>query len=204
MKNTATILLALLGWFSVVTQLYLMMENRVTPVGETIVRFFSYFTILTNTLVALYFTSSWMGIKQSGYRLFSSPGVFTAITTYITVVGITYQVLLRHTWQPTGLQLVVDELLHTIIPVLVIIFWYVYANKSKLMYKQIINWLIYPLIYLVFVLARGALSDFYPYPFIDVGNLGWVKVFANSFVLIIFFMALSATFVWIGGALNRK
>lgn len=204
MKNTATILLALLGWFSVVTQLYLMMENRVTPVGETIVRFFSYFTILTNTLVALYFTSSWMGIKQGGSKLFKNPGAFTSITTYITVVGLTYQILLRHTWQPTGLQLVVDELLHTIIPVLVIIFWYVYANKSKLMYKQIINWLIYPLIYLVFVLARGALSDFYPYPFIDVGNLGWVKVFANSFVLIIFFMALSATFVWIGGALNRK
>ena len=40
-----------LGWFSIVGQFVLTIENRQVAVFETIIRFFSFFTILTNLLV---------------------------------------------------------------------------------------------------------------------------------------------------------
>ena len=48
---------ALMGWFAVGLQFYLVIVNRVESLPETMIRFFSYFTILTNILVALYFTA---------------------------------------------------------------------------------------------------------------------------------------------------
>ena len=135
MKNAATIFLAILGWFSVVTQFYLMMENRITPVGETIIRFISFFTILTNSLVALYFSCLALKVKTGLLSIFTRPGAGTAITVYITIVGLVYQILLRHIWQPTGLQMIVDELLHTVIPFLAIVYWLLFEDKSGLKYK---------------------------------------------------------------------
>ncbi|MEO7961116.1 MAG: hypothetical protein ABIR19_06205, partial [Ginsengibacter sp.] len=45
--------ISLLGWFALLSQLYLILQNRVAPVFETVIRYFSFFTILTNILVAV-------------------------------------------------------------------------------------------------------------------------------------------------------
>ena len=121
MRRNMFKLVAVLVWFSVIAQFYLIIQNRAAPIPETIIRFFSYFTILTNTLVAVYFTTQAVQANK-----LTKPGTLTAITVYITIVGAVYQVLLRHIWDPTGLQRLVDELLHTINPVLVILCWYFY------------------------------------------------------------------------------
>ncbi len=52
---------ALLGWFALALQLFLMLDTA--PAGSvalvrTLVTFFSFFTILTNLLVALVFTAA--------------------------------------------------------------------------------------------------------------------------------------------------
>lgn len=56
MKRIASFLLSVIAWFAVTAQYYLILENSPTPKLETTLRFFSYFTILTNSLVALCFT----------------------------------------------------------------------------------------------------------------------------------------------------
>ncbi|MDQ2864461.1 MAG: Pr6Pr family membrane protein, partial [Bacteroidota bacterium] len=114
MKKTLAALFALIGCFAVITQFVLMVNNRAASVPETIIRFFSFFTILTNIMVALYFTALAVAKKDS-VTFVNRPGTLTAITIYITTVGTVYQVVLRQVWQPTGMQLIVDELLHTII-----------------------------------------------------------------------------------------
>ena len=204
MRRNLSILFALIAWFAVGTQFLLMLENRVASVPETIVRFFSFFTILTNLLVAIYFTSqSFQGNKYSA-GFINQPGVLTSVTVYITIVGLVYQILLRHIWQPTGLQKIVDELLHSAIPLLVIIYWYLFENKSKVHYRQVFKWLIYPLVYLFYILVRGSFSGFYPYPFVDVRNLGVQKVLINSTWLVILFAVVSLLFVWIGKLFDKK
>jgi hypothetical protein len=204
MRRNLSILFALIAWFAVVTQFLLMLENRVASIPETIVRFFSFFTILTNLLVAIYFTSQSFQRKNSYAGFINKPGVLTSVTVYITIVGLVYQVLLRHIWQPTGLQKIVDELLHSAIPLLVIFYWYLFENKSKVHYRQIFKWLIYTLVYLFYILVRGNFSGFYPYPFVDAGNLGLQRVLINSGLLLVFFAALSLLFVWIGKLFDKK
>lgn len=204
MKKTISVLLATVAWVTVLTQYYLMIENRVTSINETTIRFFSFFTILTNSLVAIYFTLTIFKQKKGYLSILNKPGSLTAVTVYITIVGLVYQIILRNTWEPTGTQMIVDELLHTIIPINVIVFWYLYEEKSLISYRQMPQWLIYPLLYLIYILIRGNVSNFYPYPFVDVGNLGISKVIANSIGLIALFIGISASFIKIGKAIKSR
>ena len=96
---------AILGWSAIVLQLYLIIINRVATVPETIVRFFSFYTILTNILVASYFSFLWLKPDSQIGKFFSLENVAAAITLYITVVGLIYNIILRHLWSPQGLQL---------------------------------------------------------------------------------------------------
>lgn len=192
MRRLLALLLTLLGWAAVIVQFYLMMENRVASIPETTIRFFSFFTILTNIIVASYFL---MEVFKKPQSLTANNKLLTPVTVYITIVGLVYQILLRHTWSPTGLQMVVDELLHTIVPLLAIIYWFLYYPKTKPQYKQIATWTLYPFIYVIYILIRGNISGFYPYPFINVSNLGLSSVLINAVFLMLVFIAISALFM---------
>lgn len=202
-QKSLIILGALLAWFAIITQGVLMMENRVASIPETILRFFSFFTILTNTLVAVYFTSIWIGRKTSLSKLFQKPGAITAITVYITVVGLVYQLVLRQIWEPQGLQQLVDELLHSVNPLYFILYWYLYEEKAKLKWPFIPSWLLYPLLYSVYILIRGSFSGFYPYPFVNVAELGLSQVLLNSIGLVFVFLSISVLYIGFGKVLAK-
>lgn len=204
MKNVFSICIALIAWFAVLTQYYLMIENRVASIGETTIRFFSFFTILTNSLVAIYFTLISFKIRKVTFTILKKPGTLTAITSYITIVGLVYQIILRHLWHPTGLQMVVDELLHTAIPIIVMLYWYLYENKSPVHYRNIPNWLIYPLLYLFYILIRGSMSNFYPFPFVDVSNIGITKVIVNSIFLMALFAGILFLLIRVGKTIKNQ
>jgi len=164
-------------------QFYLMMENRTVSKLESIIRFFSYFTILSNLILAISF--SVQTFQKETIK------ILTPVTVYITIVGLVYQILLRHTWSPTGLQRIVDESLHSVIPLVAIVYWFLFECR-KLRYNQIPKWLIFPLAYLIYILIRGSYSGFYPYPFVDVN-----QVLINSGFMLIGFVVVSALLVWI-------
>lgn len=189
---------AFLGWSSLIFQFYLILANRQASVPETIIRYFTFFTILTNLLVALCFTFLLSGPHSRAGKFFSSASTLTAITTYIILVGIVYNVVLRFLWNPQGLQKLVDELLHTVNPLLFLLFWILFVPKTGLQWRSVFVWLIYPVLYIVLILLRGAGSDFYPYPFVDVTRLGYAKVFFNTSLLILFFLLISLLFVGMG------
>ncbi|ANF49315.1 hypothetical protein A0O34_01535 [Chryseobacterium glaciei] len=200
MKKNIALIFAFIGWFALIAQYYLHIENRISSLLEANFRFFTYFTILVNLLVTLYLTS--VALKKQGAED-KNIGYLTAITVYITIVGVTYQIILRGTWQPTGLQRIVDELLHSVMPVLTIIFWYLFENKAKVKYSQILKWAIFPIVYLIVILVRGSFSGFYPYPFVDVTALGMTKVLINSLFVTIFFFITSFLYIRIGKALKK-
>jgi hypothetical protein len=167
------------------------------PFPETIIRFFGYFTVLSNILVATCFTIILIEPGSGWGRFFAKPATLTAVTVYITVVGIIYNAILRFLWSPKGLQLVVDELLHSIVPVLVIVYWAIAVPGQRLKYKLIGPWLIYPGIYCLYSMIRGSFAAFYPYPFLDVVKLGYQKVLINILGVLFVFIAVSAIFIFI-------
>jgi len=206
-------IVAILGWTAVVLQFYLILINRTASVAETIIRFFSFFTILTNILVAFCCTMLCLrpgagrggssGSSGSWLHFFSKPATLTAITVYITIVGLVYNLVLRSYWDPLGLQLWVDELLHSVIPSLFLIFWLVFVPKNNLHWKDIFSWLIYPIAYILFILLRGALSGFYPYPFIDINKIAYHEAFINTAGLLVGFFVLSLLLIGIGKMSRR-
>lgn len=187
---------ALITWFALIAQLYLAIENRTTSLTESIIRYISYFTILTNLLVALYFTATLLPDSRFR-RFFQRPGVLTAITVYICVVGLVYQLFLRPIWDPQGLQRVVDELLHSVIPVLFLVYWILFEKKETLRWRFMLTWLLYPLLYSLYTVIRGYFSGFYPYPFIDVSKLGYQQALMNAFGILVIFFFFSGAFIGI-------
>ena len=197
LKLMLTPIIATLGWFAIFLQFYLMILNRVASVPETIVRFFSFFTILTNILVAICFTIIWIKPKNKWELFFLNNKTQTAITLYILIVGIVYNVILRFLWAPTGFQKVADELLHLVIPLLAFVYWFFITNKINLKFNDIFLWLIYPFVYLVYILIRGHFYDFYPYPFVNVIQLGYKTVFTNCFFMVLAFLIVGILLIGI-------
>jgi hypothetical protein len=184
--------------FTLSSQFYLIIQNRTASVIETVIRYFSFFTILTNLAIALTATFILLIPNSRQGKFFSKPSTLSAIAVYIIVVGIIYNTILRFQWQPKGWQLIIDELLHAVLPLLYTLFWIFFVPKNTLKWKDILPWMIFPMLYIVWTMMHGAFSGFYPYPFVDVGVLGYPKVILNGVGMVAFFIVASCILIGIG------
>ncbi|MEO9615049.1 MAG: Pr6Pr family membrane protein [Nitratireductor sp.] len=184
MRTLFASLIAITALSSLMAQ-YLVSEILMgSPGWNTVLwRMAGYFTVLTNILVAATFVAAAL-----------SPGRIAAawsagLTLWICAVGVVYHLVLATLWKPEGLAWWADQGLHTAVPILVLIWWLTLANKAGLQHRHAFLWLIWPAFYCVYALARGAVSGFYPYPFIDVANLGIGQVAVSiSGLLLAFFV----------------
>lgn len=198
------LLVMLIAWFALIAQFVLMINNAVVPMGETIIRFFSFFTILTNLIVAVSLTSMLFFPRSVMGVFFSRTEYFTANTVYIVIVCMVYNIVLRSLWAPQGLQKLVDELLHSVIPVLYLLLWLFFVPKRTLEWKDLIGWLAYPVLYIIYTIVRGELSGFYPYPFINVTDIGYPKALLHGGYVMIAFISVSLLFIAIGKLLAAR
>ncbi len=174
---------ALAGWVGLAIQQYLIFYSRWSSGASLLgglMNFFSFFTVLTNTLAVVVLSYALIQRDSAAKRFFLRPAISSGITVSILVVGLAYSLLLRHLWQPEGFQLIADELLHDVMPVLFLIYWWRCVPKGSLRLKHIGAWMIYPLVYFAYALLRGDLLGQYQYPFIDVATLGYPQVFVNA------------------------
>ncbi|EZP62583.1 hypothetical protein G9Q84_01245 [Pseudomonas sp. P7] len=174
---------ALAGWVGLAIQQYLIFYSRWSSGASLLgglINFFSFFTVLTNTLAVVVLSYALVQRDSAAKRFFLRPAISSGITVSILVVGLAYSLLLRHLWQPEGFQLIADELLHDVMPVLFLIYWWRCVPKGSLRLKHIGAWMIYPLVYFAYALLRGDLLGQYQYPFIDVATLGYPQVFVNA------------------------
>lgn len=176
-------LMAIVGWCGLVIQLDLVLLARWTSGASLLgglVNYFSFFTVLTNTLVAVVLTCVATRQPSKGRTFFLQPWVTSGITVSIIVVGVAYNLLLRQLWQPQGLQWLANELLHDVMPVLFTLYWWFCVPKGSLRVGHIGVWVLYPVLYFAYTLLRGHLLGVYPYPFIDVEKLGYAQAFINA------------------------
>jgi len=174
---------ALAGWVGLAIQQYLIFYSRFQSGASLmggLINFFSFFTVLTNTLAAVVLSYALVKRPSAAQRFFLAPAVSSGIAVSIVVVGVAYNLLLRHLWQPEGFQFIADELLHDVMPVLFALYWWRCVPKGQLRLTHIGLWVIYPLVYFGYALLRGDLLGQYQYPFIDVSTLGYPQVFVNA------------------------
>ncbi|AOK31461.1 hypothetical protein WS67_08265 [Burkholderia singularis] len=137
--------------------------------------FFSYFTQLSNLLAAaVLLAGSWLAARPPSPRYESARG---AVVLYLAITGIVYALLLSRldsTHHVTPHY--TNWILHRIMPIVVFLDWVYVAPRVRIEWAHLARWLAFPIAYLAYTLVRGALVDWYPYPFVDPRAHGYLNV----------------------------
>jgi hypothetical protein len=156
--------------------------------------FFSYFTIQSNLLLAVALLCAEIAPRSALGRWANKPSTRGALLIYVGIAGIVYVLMLRGVWHPRAWQLLGDQILHYCVPLLYAVDWIFLSERGKLSWHDALWWLVFPAVYSAYTLVHGSLSRFYPYPFLDVRDLGLEAVLLNMGLL-------ASTLVLLGGVL---
>lgn len=203
-RTISLAVIAVTGWTALLLQYRSLLEHRSSTAFDATVRYFSYFTILSNLLVAVCCSALWLYGRSHAGKFFTKPATLTAVAVYIIVVGGIYNLVLRRNGLPKDTcGEIANELLHCVIPLFFLLFWIKFVPAFRMRIGLAGLWLIYPLAYLFYTLIHGAVSGFYPYPFINVDRLGYGKVLLNCLGVTVFFIILSLLLGWIKHNRNK-
>lgn len=187
--RAAAALVAIVCWAGLAIQFAATYANA-GDVGSTLWILARFFTVITNLGVALAMT--WVAI---GKRL--SPAMLGGLTLAIILVGVVYMTLLRGLLELSAGALLADTLLHKVSPVATALWWLLFAPRDRLQWRNPMLWVLYPLAYFAYALARGQIDGRYPYPFMDVGQLGWAQTAINAGGIAMAFILAGFGLVWI-------
>lgn len=169
--------------FAVVLQLILVIQgHRVLDeanrpdVGTRLVRFCSYLTIWANVLVAWSAFTLAFGCDRDSrvWRALRLDAVVLILTA-----GVVHFLFLRPLLDLHGADLLADRLLHMVVPVLGVAGWLLFGPRARAAASDIAPFLVVPVFWLGYTLARGEVVEWYPYPFIDVNEHGYGVVLVN-------------------------
>jgi hypothetical protein len=191
-----TRLIATIATLALLGQVYINL-GREPDLFTTIWNMLRYFTIITNLLVAIVF------IRASVTGRLPNAGLSAALTTYLIVVGSVYHALLAQNHPFGTLNFLTDHGMHTLVPILTVLWWATVARKKGLRWTGPAKWVGFPVGYLLYVMIRGLTGDIYPYFFIDVETLGILATLANVAGLAMLFYVLGLGCVAISRVLAR-
>lgn len=192
--TTYKVFFGLLGLTAIATEISVLVERGLfNPVN-----FFSYFTIIANILVFLTFIVSAIAENHGFNKKISA--IRSAVTVYILLVGIAFTLLLSGQSDITFTIVPWDNIvLHYIIPVAVLVD-YIIDRPLRTDFNKALSWLSLPLAYLAYSLLRGAITGWYPYPFLNPGLHGWGLVIATVLGIVV----LSIGLTWLVVRFSRK
>lgn len=166
--------------------------------AERIVRLFSYFTIESNLLIGGVSLALAIDPRRDGavFRVLRLDGLLC-----IAVTGIVYNTVLRGIVELTGAGLVSNTMLHVLAPVFAVAVW-LWAGPRPRVTTRTVWWsVVYPIAWLVYTFLRGAATDWYPYPFLDVNVLGYGGALPNATLVAVVFLVLAWGVRWLDGRL---
>lgn len=167
-----------------------------TDSGLTVVNFFSYFTVLSNTAAVVMLTMLAARPDRDtslGFATFRG-----AVTVYMAVTGLVYVTILYPELADVGVpEPWIDLSIHVTGPILVTADWIYDRPGIDLPARTIAIWLILPAAYLAYSLIRGPIADWYPYPFLDPSESGgYGSVAIWSLVVLVVILGFGYLFVW--------
>lgn len=166
----ALLVLAAIGW-----QLRLHLAASYSALN-----FFSYFTNLSNLFAAGVLLVAARSRGSRTGEVARHDLVRYLATVNMLVVGVVFALLLRNV-DLGALRPWINTLLHDVMPVAMLVDWWRVPPRTTLGGRHVAIALLFPAAYLVYVLVRGAVAGWYPYPFLDpakVGGYGAVALYA--------------------------
>lgn len=167
---------------------YELQGTMFTSTSSRLFNVFCYFTVQSNVLVGI--TTALLALRpdrdSTMFRVFRLVGVLG-----ITVTGLVFHLALADLQDLEGAARTADTLLHTVVPVLAVGGWLAVGPRELTSWRVAGLAVLFPLCWCVFALVRGALIEFYAYPFIDVVDLGYARVLLNCLLVATLFFALA-------------
>ena len=204
LKVAATWIGLVLGTSALILQFSLTISARLSSgdnIAGALVFFFTFFTILTNlALVLIYASELWPRQWLNWFRRPATRGMMVALI--LLVMGF-YHLVLAQTWNPEGWFKVADIALHYVTPIFYVAWWVLFMRHGMLKFSMIPPMLLPAVIYLIYVMIRGALVGHYPYPVFEANVIGYGGVAINVLWLLGIVLVLSAAVVAIDRALTR-
>ncbi|MBO9663982.1 Pr6Pr family membrane protein [Dokdonella sp.] len=197
---------AVIAWLALVAQYVLFVAVTWSDPGPWVatLRYFSFFTILSNVLVASTTALAAIGYGSRTGRFLADASVRGGVALCIGVTGLIYFFVLSSTWAPTGAQWLVDKALHYATPLSYFAWWTVGVEHGRLRWSDPLRWVLFPAAFLLWALLHGAWTHWYPYPFLDVDALGYANVLRNGVLIGGLFVALGLLVVALDRVLSRR
>jgi hypothetical protein len=172
---------------AIITQIVDQLVHDAFVPGE----YFSYFTIDSSMMNVVVLLAGGLLAFRLKRDTVLYTGVRMATLVYAVVTAAVYNVLLRGVPSDGfhGIQWP-NEVEHVWIPIYLVIDWLFATGRARLGWRWLWAAVGFPIAWCVFTLLRGAVTGWYPYPFIDPATGGWVSV-------LIYVVALSAFIVGI-------
>jgi hypothetical protein len=182
----------------------MLIIGEYSSIAETLFVYLGYFTVWANVLIALAFTAPLLNPDKKLADFFMRPAVRAALATYILMVSVVYHMLIVPYWNPQGFTWLTATGLNTVMPILYIIDWLFFAEKRPIFYKHLPYWLIFPTVYGVTSIIRGLFTNVYPYPFLNVAELGIGDVLFNMFGLVAVFAVVGPIFIKVAHLISDR
>lgn len=170
------------------------------PAGARAANAFTFFTIQSNLLVGLaaLLVARRFNRSSTAFAVLRLSGLVA-----ITITGVVFHAVLAQTLDLESWDAVGNQLVHTVVPVMALVGWLLLGPRNIVSAR--IAWLslIFPVCWVAFTLIRGAIVHWYPYPFIDVTQLGYGRVAVNCVLLALLMLGLAGGARVLEGRLAR-
>lgn len=158
--------------------LFAVLATFVDTAGRSAINpfnFFGYFTMQSNIIMMLVYLGSALtalrGVKNSQIEMI----IRASATSYMVIVGLVYNTLL--TGLPGGVELAwANAILHIVVPLYALLDWLFCPDRRWLAWRDLWFVLLYPALWCLVVLIRGASDGWVPYPFLNPST-GYGSVF---------------------------
>ncbi|MFD6395751.1 Pr6Pr family membrane protein [Nocardia sp. NPDC060249] len=182
------------GVLGVVVLLWIPVRN-IDSATFSLTNYLSYFTIESNILGAFVLLIGGLVAPQGrGWQLFRG-----AVTLYMLITMVVYAVLLSRIDVMLNDKWI-NDLMHRYLPLILVLDWMFVAMAQRLRPSPALigQWLAFPLVYGVYSLIRGAIVDWYPYPFINPTDQGYLSMAIGLVVLTLVFAVLAVAMASLG------
>jgi hypothetical protein len=194
-------IVALVCLASVVTQLGVVISG--TPVFAAagfpstpvrVVRFFSYFTVQSNLLVMV--TAALLAARPErdgpAWRV-----ARVAALVGITVTFLVYVVVLRPRVHLRGAPWFTNLGFHYVAPLMTVGGWALFGPRPRIDRASVLRHLAWPVAYLGYVLAFGAATGWYPYPFFNVTRIGYGPTLLAALAITVLLLTVAWVYYWL-------
>ncbi len=177
----------------IIIQLFVWANNQAVFGGSPLNRalnIFAFFTIDSNILVGVACLLLALNLNRpsAAFALLRLTGLLAITLTFIVFHVALSRLLDLDSWAQAA-----NQLQHTVVPIMTIVGWLAFGPRGQATARIAKLTIIFPLAYMAFTIIRGPLaSDFYPYPFTNVKDLGYARVVINGVWIALLFIGLAA------------